>query len=86
VQPVSFVVMAGLARIWQSLGLPIAAVVGHSQGEIAAAYVAGRLSLEDALRVVVQRSRIVGRRLAGAGAMASVGLPADEVQVLLTDG
>ncbi|MGC5291403.1 SDR family NAD(P)-dependent oxidoreductase, partial [Micromonospora sp. DT231] len=86
VQPVSFVVMAGLARIWQSLGLPIAAVVGHSQGEIAAAYIAGRLSLEDALRVVVQRSRIVRERLAGAGAMASVGLPADEVQVLLTDG
>ncbi|MGC5291289.1 beta-ketoacyl synthase N-terminal-like domain-containing protein, partial [Micromonospora sp. DT231] len=86
VQPVSFVVMAGLARVWQSLGLPIAAVVGHSQGEIAAAYIAGRLSLEDALRVVVQRSRIVGQRLAGAGAMASVGLPAAEVQVLLTDG
>ncbi|MFG1843643.1 SDR family NAD(P)-dependent oxidoreductase, partial [Micromonospora sp. NPDC049175] len=86
VQPVSFVVMAGLARVWQSLGLPIAAVVGHSQGEIAAAYVAGRLSLEDALRVVVLRSRIVGQRLAGAGAMASVGLPADEVQALLTDG
>ncbi|WP_305847283.1 SDR family NAD(P)-dependent oxidoreductase, partial [Micromonospora sp. KC207] len=86
VQPVSFVVMVGLARVWQSLGLPVGAVVGHSQGEIAAAFVAGMLSLDDALQVVVTRSRIVRQRLAGAGAMASIGLPVVQVEPLLPPG
>ncbi|MEV7020347.1 SDR family NAD(P)-dependent oxidoreductase, partial [Streptomyces sp. NPDC093991] len=78
VQPALFAVMTSLARLWESLGVRPAAVVGHSQGEIAAAYVARALTLEDAARVVALRSRAL-RTLSGRGAMAVVSMPADEV-------
>ncbi|WTU28531.1 type I polyketide synthase [Kitasatospora purpeofusca] len=79
VQPVSFAVNVGLARLWASLGIVPDAVVGHSQGEIAAAHVAGILSLEDAAAVVALRSQAIARGLAGRGGMVSVGLPLAEV-------
>ncbi|UED87409.1 type I polyketide synthase [Streptomyces profundus] len=79
VQPLSWAVMVSLGRLWESFGVTPAAVVGHSQGEIAAAVVAGGLSLEDGARVVALRSRVIAGRLAGRGAMASVGLSVDEV-------
>ncbi|MEU5047833.1 type I polyketide synthase [Streptomyces griseorubiginosus] len=71
VQPVLFSVMVSLARTWQAAGVQPAAVVGHSQGEIAAAYIAGALSLEDAARVVALRSRLIVD-VVGLGAMAGV--------------
>nr|QLJ96952.1 SDR family NAD(P)-dependent oxidoreductase [Micromonospora carbonacea] len=80
VQPVLFAVMVSLAKLWQSYGVRPAAVVGHSQGEIAAAYVAGGLTLDDAARVVVLRSRAVRERLAGHGGMASIALGAEQVE------
>ncbi len=80
VQPVLFAVMVSLAALWRSYGVEPAAVVGHSQGEIAAAYVAGGLSLVDAARVVALRSRVVRERLAGRGGMVSVSLPVDQVE------
>jgi acyl transferase domain-containing protein len=80
VQPALFGVMVALAGLWRSLGVAPMAVVGHSQGEIAAAYVAGGLSLEDAARVVALRSRAVRERLAGRGGMMSVGLAIDRVE------
>ncbi|MGW0786642.1 acyltransferase domain-containing protein, partial [Streptomyces sp. NPDC002913] len=61
-------------------------MLGHSQGEIAAAHVAGALSLEDAARVVVLRSRAIADGLAGRGGMVSVGLPAALVRERLGDG
>ncbi|MFE6975997.1 type I polyketide synthase [Streptomyces sp. NPDC057682] len=85
VQPASFAVMVALARLWSTFGVEPAAVVGHSQGEIAAACVAGVLSLRDAARIVCLRSRAIAE-LAGPGAMASVTLPAARVEELLTDG
>ncbi|MFE3487022.1 type I polyketide synthase [Streptomyces griseus] len=84
-QPATWAVMVSLARLWQSFGVTPAAVVGHSQGEIAAAVVAGALSLEDGARVVAERSRIIRRSLAGRGGMASVGLPADTVRARLAE-
>ncbi|MFE3317482.1 type I polyketide synthase [Nocardia sp. NPDC059195] len=81
VQPVLFAVMVGLARVWESVGVRPAAVVGHSQGEIAAAHVAGALSLEDAVRVVALRSRAL-REIEGLGAMASISLGRGEVEQL----
>ncbi|MFQ6399110.1 SDR family NAD(P)-dependent oxidoreductase [Nocardia sp. KC 131] len=79
VQPVLFAMLVSLARLWRAGGVEPAAVVGHSQGEIAAAVVAGGLSLADGARVVAVRSRAIAQVLAGSGGMASVGSAADAV-------
>ncbi|WP_420710324.1 type I polyketide synthase [Streptomyces sp. NRRL S-15] len=78
VQPVSFAVMVSLAQVWRSHGVEPDGVVGHSQGEIAAACIAGALSLPDAARVVALRSRAIAQHLAGRGGMMSVALSAEE--------
>ncbi|MCW2871253.1 type I polyketide synthase, partial [Actinacidiphila oryziradicis] len=78
VQPVLWAVMVSLAALWKVYGVTPDAVVGHSQGEIAATVVAGGLSLEDGARVVALRSRVI-LALSGRGGMASVALPAAEV-------
>ncbi|MFE6866121.1 type I polyketide synthase, partial [Kitasatospora sp. NPDC057692] len=82
VQPVLFAVMVALAGLWRSVGVEPGAVVGHSQGEIAAAYVAGALTLDDAAKVVALRSRAL-LDLAGTGGMVSVPLSAEETGELL---
>ncbi|MEU7190516.1 type I polyketide synthase, partial [Streptomyces sp. NPDC045369] len=79
VQPALWAVMVSLAAVWEAAGVVPDAVVGHSQGEIAAATVAGMLSLEDGARVVALRSRAL-KVLAGAGGMLSVSRPAAEVE------
>src|ERR1039457_1445149 len=71
VQPVLWAVMVSLAATWQAAGVTPDAVAGHSQGEIAAATVAGILSLDDAARIVALRSKAL-LALAGRGAMVSV--------------
>jgi acyl transferase domain-containing protein/NADPH:quinone reductase-like Zn-dependent oxidoreductase/short-subunit dehydrogenase/surfactin synthase thioesterase subunit/acyl carrier protein len=78
VQPVLWAVMVSLAALWRSFGVEPAAVVGHSQGEIAAACVAGALSLEDGARVVALRGKAI-LELVGDGGMVSVGLPEAKV-------
>ncbi|MER6664357.1 SDR family NAD(P)-dependent oxidoreductase, partial [Amycolatopsis japonica] len=83
IQVASFATMAGLAALWASVGVLPDAVVGHSQGEIAAAYVAGALSLRDAMRVVVVRSQMIAEALSGRGGMASVRLDAAEATARL---
>ncbi|MEV7597320.1 SDR family NAD(P)-dependent oxidoreductase [Kitasatospora sp. NPDC089797] len=82
VQPALWAVMVALAALWESYGVRPHAVVGHSQGEIAAAYVAGALTLEDAARVVALRSRAIVA-LAGSGGMASVPLPLARAEELI---
>ena len=82
VQPVLFAVMVSLAAVWRAAGVVPSAVVGHSQGEIAAACVAGVLSLRDAARVVALRSVAI-RELSGRGGMVSVPLPEAEVRELI---
>jgi acyl transferase domain-containing protein len=80
VQPTLFAVMVSVASLWRSWGVEPAAVVGHSQGEIAAAVVAGALPLKDGARVVALRSQ------AGAtldGGMAPVQLSLAEAEDLL---
>ncbi|MET8853317.1 SDR family NAD(P)-dependent oxidoreductase [Amycolatopsis sp. NPDC004625] len=78
VQPALFAVMVSLAELWRSYGVEPAAVVGHSQGEIAAAVVSGALSLEDGARVVALRSQAI-LELAGDGGMVSIAESADAV-------
>ncbi|MFI7319557.1 SDR family NAD(P)-dependent oxidoreductase [Streptomyces venezuelae] len=84
VQPVLWAVMVSLAAVWADQGIVPAAVIGHSQGEMAAACVAGALSLEDAARIVAVRSEAL-RQLQGHGDMASVGTSAEQVVELIGD-
>ncbi|WP_326794337.1 SDR family NAD(P)-dependent oxidoreductase [Streptomyces sp. NBC_01808] len=81
VQPALFAVMTGIAELLRHHGVEPDAVIGHSQGEIAAAYVAGALTLPDAIAVVALRAQAI-TRLAGTGTMASFPLPQDELQDL----
>ena len=78
VQPTLFAMQVALAATMKSYGVRPGAVIGHSMGESAAAVVAGALSLEDGVRVICRRSRLM-TKIAGAGAMASVELPAQQV-------
>jgi acyl transferase domain-containing protein len=79
VQPVLFAVMVSLAQLWRSMGVEPDGVIGHSQGEIAAAFVSGALTLEDAAKVVALRSRALAK-IAGLGAMAAVQLGVDALE------
>ncbi|MFI9155804.1 type I polyketide synthase [Streptomyces sp. NPDC053367] len=79
VQPALFAVMVSLAEVWRAAGLTPDAVIGHSQGEIAAATAAGILSLADGIRLIVTRARIITEKLSGRGLMAVLDLPADQV-------
>ena len=78
IQPTLFTMQVALAATMRSYGVRPGAVIGHSLGEAAAAVVAGALSLEDGVRVICRRSRLMSR-IAGSGAMASVELPAKQV-------
>ncbi|MFI9721761.1 SDR family NAD(P)-dependent oxidoreductase [Streptomyces sp. NPDC052396] len=82
VQPLLFAVMVSLARVWGSLGVTPDAVIGHSQGEIAAACAAGALTLPDAARIVALRSRLLTTTTQDGG-MAGIVAPQDRVRELL---
>lgn len=84
VQPTLFAMQVGLAAAWRAAGVRPGAVIGHSLGEVAAAVVAGALSLEDGVKVICRRSRLCAR-LAGAGAMASIELPAALIEQELAE-
>ncbi|MEV0438791.1 type I polyketide synthase [Streptomyces spectabilis] len=79
VQPALWAVMVSLAALWRAYGVEPDAVVGHSQGEIAAAHVAGALSLADAAKVVALRSQAI-LALSGRGGMVSLAVTADEAR------
>jgi phthiocerol/phenolphthiocerol synthesis type-I polyketide synthase C len=78
IQPLLFAISVALADLWRSLGVTPGAVVGHSMGEVAAAHIAGALSLDDAARVICERSRLL-RQIEGQGLMAVVELPVEEM-------
>ncbi|WP_410667946.1 SDR family NAD(P)-dependent oxidoreductase [Amycolatopsis sp. cmx-4-68] len=79
IQPALWAVMVSLAKLWRHYGVEPTAVVGHSQGEIAAAHIAGALTLQDSARIVALRSQAI-TTIAGTGGMMSVPLPADDVR------
>ncbi|MFI9535494.1 nocobactin polyketide synthase NbtC [Nocardia fusca] len=83
VQPALFVQMAGLAAAWRSVGVAPAAVLGHSQGEIAAAYVAGLMTLPDAALVVGTRARAVDTISSDDYAMAVIAADRETCEDLL---
>jgi acyl transferase domain-containing protein len=81
-QPVLFALQAALTALFRSWGIEPEALLGHSAGEVAAAHAAGVLSFEDALRVGVERGRLM-QSAAGRGAMAAIELAVGEVERLL---
>jgi thioester reductase-like protein len=81
-QAALFAAQAGLAALWKSWGIQPDVVLGHSFGEVAAAWAAGILNLEDAVRVVYHRSRCMADTPL-RGRMLAVGLPPEEAQELL---
>nr|WP_231988810.1 nocobactin polyketide synthase NbtC [Mycobacterium sp. 1274761.0] len=83
VQPALFTQMAALAAMWRSFGLSPHVTVGHSQGEIAAAYVCGAVSLADATLVVGSRARAADEVASGDYAMAVIAADRDTCDDLL---
>ncbi len=82
IQPALLAVMISLAKLWRGLGVEPQAVVGHSLGEIAAAHVAGGLSLDDAAKLGVVRARLI-TKLVGQGSLASIALGAERLEARL---
>ncbi len=82
VQPALFAIEVALAAVWRSWGVEPDAVIGHSMGEVAAAHVAGALSLEDAALIITRRSQLM-KRVSGRGAMALVELSFEDAQAAI---
>ncbi|HEY7414662.1 MAG TPA: type I polyketide synthase [Ktedonobacteraceae bacterium] len=84
VQPVIFAIQVALAALWRSWGIEPDAVVGHSMGEVAAAYVAGTLNLHDAAWIICGRSSLL-KRTSNRGAMAAVELSLEQARLVISD-
>jgi len=83
-QALLFTLQVGLAELWRSWGIVPDVVVGHSLGEVAAAHVAGALSLADAVRVILHRGRLL-QRTEGQGKMLAVSLSRVEAEALVAE-
>lgn len=83
-QPLLFALQAGLWELWRSLGVEPAAIVGHSMGEITAAYIAGKLSLEEAIRIIYHRGRLMAQ-VRGKGSMAALEVSFEEAGRIIAD-
>ena len=79
IQPTIFAIQVALAKLWISWGIKPTAVVGHSMGEVASAYIAGSLSLDDAANIICTRSKLM-KRCSGKGAMAVTELTMSEAE------
>ncbi len=84
IQPTLFAIEIALAALWRSWGITPDVVIGHSMGEVAAAYIAGALSLEDAAWIICARSKLLVR-VSGQGAMAAVELSLEDARALVSD-
>ncbi|WP_019925210.1 type I polyketide synthase [Nocardia sp. BMG111209] len=81
-QPANFLVQVALVRELERYGIVPAAIVGHSVGEVSAAYVSGMLSLPDAIRVAYHRARLQATT-AGSGGMLAVGMSREQALELV---
>lgn len=82
IQPTLLSIEIALATLWRAWGVEPSAVIGHSMGEVAAAFCAGALTLDEAMCVICRRSGLL-RRTSGQGAMAVVELSIEEAQQAL---
>ncbi|MFD3595205.1 type I polyketide synthase [Nocardia sp. NPDC058640] len=83
-QPANFLVQVGLVRELAEYGIVPAAILGHSVGEVSAAYVSGMLSLRDAVRVAYHRARLQATT-AGTGGMLAIGMSREQADALIVD-
>ena len=83
-QPAIFAMQLSLVALWKSVGVEPTAVVGHSVGEVAAACVAGILSMEEGARIIVLRARMMHECARGEGTMLAVSLSEDEALELIS--
>jgi len=81
-QPAIFSVQVALAELWRSWGVAPSAVAGHSMGECTAAWFAGVLTLEEAVRIISLRGRLMNRA-SGQGAMAAAGITPEEAEKII---
>ena len=84
-QPLCTAIQIGLVNILRGWDVSPSAVVGHSSGEIAAAYTAGLLSAEQAILIAYFRGYVVGQEKARGGAMIAVGLSAEAAGILINE-
>ena len=85
IQPYICAVQIALAKLWISKGVVPSAVVGHSMGEIAASYIAGAISLDDAARIICTRSKLMKTLSGTGGAMAVTELTWDEANDIVNE-
>jgi acyl transferase domain-containing protein/acyl carrier protein len=78
-QPANFLIQVGLSALWRSWGVQPDAIVGHSAGEVAAAYEAGAMTLDEAVRLIYHRSRLQ-QKTTGQGRLVAVGLPMEQAK------
>ncbi len=83
-QPLLFALQVGLIRILKAKGLKADAVIGHSVGEVAAAWTAGALSLEQAVKVIYQRSHAQAKT-SGAGNMAAAAMSSENIEKIIDE-
>lgn len=83
-QPLLFAIQVAVTRLLKAQGIEPLAVVGHSVGEVAAAWASGALDLDAAIRVIVARSRAQGETR-GTGRMAAVGLSVETMQAVMAE-
>ncbi|MCK4257761.1 MAG: amino acid adenylation domain-containing protein [Halanaerobiales bacterium] len=83
IQPLIFAIQIAITQVWESWGIVPNGMIGHSFGEIAATYVAGVLSLEDAIKVIINRSRLM-QQSEGLGKMVAVELSLNEVKKIVS--
>lgn len=78
-QPANFLLQVALTALWRSYGIVPDAIIGHSAGEVAAAYEAGAMTLDEAVRLIYHRSRLQ-QKTTGMGRLVAIGLPMEQVK------
>ncbi|KEO82730.1 type I polyketide synthase [Tumebacillus flagellatus] len=78
-QPANFLIQVGLTSLWRSWGIQPDAIIGHSAGEVASAYEAGSMTLDEAVRLIYHRSRLQ-QKTTGLGRLVAIGLPMEQAK------
>jgi myxalamid-type polyketide synthase MxaE and MxaD len=84
IQPATFAIQISLATLMMSWGVKPKTIVGHSMGEVSAAYIAGILTLDDAAKIICHRSKLMKRK-SGHGSMLATGLRLQEAEELISN-